>query len=146
MRKHLLILGLILCGPTPLLPAQEKSLTVPQVAEAILKQDGFSFFTLTVDEPTALRLMMSRNGVDSEIFSIPATKELILAVKRSKDGVISEVHAYTPGRSMSTRSKNGLSQQSYTTSSSSTPIELGQPFLTLRSPTDKLTLTVVVAK
>ena len=143
MQKHILVLGIILCGLTPLLPAQEKSLTVPKVAEAILKQDGFSFFTFAVDEPTALRLMMSRNGVDSEIFSLPATKELILAVKRSKDGDISEVHAYTPGRSMSTRSKNGLSQSSYTTSSSSTPIELGKPFLSLSSPTDTLTLTVV---
>lgn len=143
MQKRLLILGVILCGLTPLLPAQEKSLTVPQVAEAILKQDGFSFFTLTLEEPTALRLMISRNGVDSEVFPLPPTKELILAVKQSKDGDISEVHAYTPGRSMSTRSKNGLSQRSYTTSSSSTPIELGEPFLSLSSPTDKLTLTVV---
>jgi hypothetical protein len=141
-RKHLAVFLAALIFLPSVFQAADSQLSIPGVAQSILEGDGYRFFSFTADESVPLLLTATLDKDATKILDIPASNEMVLTIKLGKGNIVQAIHAYYAGGSAARTYGKGYHELNFSTVYSSNPIEIGEPFLTLRSPEHYLVFTL----
>lgn len=118
--------------------AADNALSIPNVAQKILEDEGYRFFNFSSDAPVPLLLTATLDDRAVETFEIRPSKDVVLAIKLGDGNRVQAVRLYYAAGSEVRRYAAGLGETTFMTVGFSNPIEIDKPFLFLKSPQSSL--------